>query len=73
MSVLTISPLIDSFNIPASLVELKEGWCRDASNLQDIKVDPNYKYYKCMKINCFLANRINPVKNLMFLFFVIEL
>lgn len=36
---------IESLTIPASLVDLKEGWCSGANNLTTISVDPKNKRY----------------------------
>ena len=36
---------IESFTIPASVVEIKEEWCKNATKLKVVKVDPNNKRY----------------------------
>ena len=41
-----INHIVQSLDIPASVCELQEGWCKDASVLKKVNIMPNNKYFK---------------------------
>ncbi|KAK8838602.1 hypothetical protein M9Y10_033234 [Tritrichomonas musculus] len=43
-----ISSSIESFSIPASLIDLKEGWYQFSRNLTKVEVDPRNPRYSCI-------------------------
>ena len=50
---------IENISLPSNLIELKNGWCYDPSNLNEIKINQNNQYFQYYQ-NDFILGKSNP-------------